>query len=341
MTVPQPRAAKYGKRVLVQGIHVDMAFAAIKRPIASTGIHVWQSTPMFSRDGRLLGILSVYFPEPHYPLYRELRMLDLYIPQAASLIERIRTEAALREHKELSTLVLNSITDGFMVMNADARFVYFNAAARSMLAEQKINADDLIGKQYLTEAFLEAHDDESGRAYRRAMSEQAMVEVENFFVPFNRWYSLRFFPMNANGMAIIVQDITERMRVEEALRESESRLRALAEASPGLIWQVDTKGSALYLNPRFRELVGVPLKDLVGTAWHSVIHPHDLGPYLAALDKAIRQRGGLRHRVRIKRRDGEWCWLETNALPWFTSEGDYAGHVGISIDISEAIETEK
>jgi two-component system CheB/CheR fusion protein len=139
-------------------------------------------------------------------------------------------------------------------------------------------------------------------------------------------------------MAIIVQDITERRSTEEALRESETRFRALAEASPGLIWQVDVNGNAVYLNPRFREMLGVPLKDLMGAAWHKVVHPQDLPSYVAALDKAIRQHGRLLHRVRVKRKDGEWRWLETNALPWFTSEGEYAGHVGISIDISEALE---
>ncbi|HEX4940030.1 MAG TPA: PAS domain-containing protein [Candidatus Kapabacteria bacterium] len=176
-------------------------------------------------------------------------------------------------------------------------------------------------------------------AFRRAARERVPIEVENYYVPFDRWYLIRFFPMNGEGMVIIVQDMTERRRAEEALRESETRFRALAEASPGLIWQADPKGNAVYLNPRFRELLGVPLKDLMGTAWHKLVHPDDLPSYVAALDKAIRQHGRLRHRVRVKRMDGEWRWLETNALPWFISEGEYAGHVGISIDITEALET--
>jgi PAS domain S-box-containing protein len=333
------RAAKHGKRIVVQNAYLDPAFAAGRPLLTSAGIRAWQSTPLFGRDGQLLGVLSTHFREPHYPLDRELRMLDLYARQAVSFIERLHIEAALREQQERFVLVLNSTIDGLMVLDADSRFVYFNAAARKMLAEQGINANNLIGKQYLTEAFREANEDESGLAYRRAANERVPVEVENYYVPFGRWYLIRFFPMNGDGMAIIVQDINERRRAEEGLRESETRFRALAEASPGLIWQVDTNGNAVYLNPRFRELLGVPLKDLMGTAWHKVVHPQDLPSYVAALNKAVRQHGRLRHRVRVKRMDGEWRWLETNALPWFTSEGEYAGHVGISIDISEALET--
>ncbi|SNS92645.1 PAS domain S-box-containing protein [Noviherbaspirillum humi] len=333
------RAATHGKRIIVQDAYLDPSFAASRPLLASAGVRAWQSTPLFSRDGKLLGVLSTHFREPHYPLDRKLRMLDLYARKAVSIIERLHGEVGLREQQEFFGMILNSTIDGLMTLDAESRFTYFNVAARNMLAEQGINADSLIGKQYLTEAFREARDDESGLAFLRATRERVPVEVENYYVPFDRWYLIRFFPMNGNGMVIAVQDITERRRAVEALRESETRFRALAEASPGLIWQVDPKGNAVYLNPRFRELLGVPLKDLMGTAWHKVIHLQDLPSYVAALDEAIRQHGRLRHRVRVKRTDGEWRWLETNALPWFTSEGEYAGHVGISIDISDALET--
>ena len=43
-------------------------------------------------------------------------------------------------------------------------------------------------------------------------------------------------------------DISKRQRADGNLRESEARFRALAEASPALIWQVDTQGRAVYLN---------------------------------------------------------------------------------------------
>ncbi|WP_151637451.1 PAS domain S-box protein [Noviherbaspirillum aerium] len=331
-------AAKHCKRTIVQDGYLDYRFAADRSLLDSAGIRAWQSTPLFGRNGILLGVLSTHFREPHYPPDRELRMLDLYSRQAVSIIERLFAETALREQQEFVMMVLNSTIDGLMTLDAESRFVYFSAAARKMLAEQGINADSLIGKQYLTEAFRDASEDESGLGFQRAVSERVLVEVENYYVPFNRWYLIRFFPMNGERMAIIVQDITERRRAVEALRESETRFRALAEASPGLIWQLDATGNAIYLNPRFRELLGVPLKDLMGAAWHKVVHPQDLPSYVAAIDKAIREHGRLQHRVRVKRKDGEWRWLETNALPWFTSEGEYAGHVGISIDISEALE---
>jgi PAS domain S-box-containing protein len=335
---PMSQVAITGQRLLIQDVLADGAFAASYPHLIPAGVRSCLFTPLPGRKGNILGVLSLFFHEARHPCDRDLRVLDFYTRQVGGLIERMFMEAELRASKDSMGLVFNSITDGLLILDHDARFVYLNAAARKLLAERGVDAEELIGKKYLVEAFCEASDDEFGQGFRRAMSEHIPVEVEDYYAPFDHWYLIRYFPMNQNGFAMAIQDTTERRRIEDALRESETRFRALAEASPGLIWQVDVKGSAVYLNPRFRELLGMPLKDLMGTGWHVVVHPEDLQSYVQALDTAVRQHARLLARVRVRRKDGEWRLLETNALPWFTVEGIYAGHVGISIEIAEAVE---
>jgi GAF domain-containing protein len=63
----------------------------------SSGIRASQSTPLISRGGKIVGVLSTHWREPYRPSERELRMLDVLGRQAADLIERKRTEEALRE----------------------------------------------------------------------------------------------------------------------------------------------------------------------------------------------------------------------------------------------------
>lgn len=335
---PIGQVAISGQRLLIQDVLADGAFTASHSHPIPAGIRSCLFAPLPGRKGNVLGVLSVFFRETRHPSDRELRVLDFYARQMGGLIERLHVEAELRASKDSMGLMLNSITDGLLILDHDARFLYFNVAARKLLAERGVDAEELIGKKYLAEAFREASDDEFGPAFRRAMSERVPVEVESYYAPFDHWYLIRFFPMNKNGMAMAIQDTTERRRIEDALRESETRFRALAEASPGLIWQVDAKGGAVYLNPRFRELLGKPLKDLMGMGWHAVVHPEDLRNYIQALEAAVRQHARLLTRVRVKRKDGEWRWLESSALPWFTAEGNYAGHVGISIELNEAVE---
>jgi signal transduction histidine kinase len=62
-----------------------------------TGIRAVQSTPLVGRSGRLLGMISTHWRQPHEPPERDLRLLDLLARQAADLIERTHAEASLRE----------------------------------------------------------------------------------------------------------------------------------------------------------------------------------------------------------------------------------------------------
>ncbi len=336
---PMGRVAMSGRQLMIQDVVADGAFSASFPYLVPAGIRSCLFTPLPGRENTILGVLSIFFREACHPCDRELRVLDLYARQVGGLIEHMHKEAELRASKDSIGRMLNSITDGFLTLDHEGRFLYFNAAVRKMLGDRGVDAKELVGKKYLTEAFREANDNEFGQGFRRAMEERIPVEVENYYPPFDHWYLIRFFPINENGLAMVIQDTTERRRIEDALRESETRFRALAEASPGLIWQVDSTGGAVYLNPRFRELLGKPLKELMGAGWHGVVHPEDLQGYVQALDTAIRQRARLLTRVRVRREDGEWRWLESSALPWFTAEGSYAGHVGISVEISAAVET--
>ena len=65
-----------------------------------TGIRAVQSTPLISRSGHLLGIISTHWREPHQPAERDLRLLDVLARQAADLLERLRSERTLAESEE-------------------------------------------------------------------------------------------------------------------------------------------------------------------------------------------------------------------------------------------------
>lgn len=62
-----------------------------------TGIRAVQSTPLVSRSGQVLGMISTHWRQPHQPSERDLRLLDLLARQAADLMERTQAETAVRE----------------------------------------------------------------------------------------------------------------------------------------------------------------------------------------------------------------------------------------------------
>ncbi len=139
----------------------------------------------------------------------------------------------------------------------------------------------------------------------------------------------------------VTVDLTERKHAEQALAENEARFRALAEASPVLIWQLDPEGNVVYLNPRCTVLTGASFDELVGKGWLAYLHPEDAAEYQAVIADAQHKRVTMRHRVRVLGASGDWYWLETYMAPWFSAHGNYAGHVAISIDITEAVRTQE
>jgi two-component system NtrC family sensor kinase len=62
-----------------------------------SGIRAVQATPLISRSGRLLGVLSTHWRQPHEPTERDLGLFDVLARQAADLIERAQSEAALQQ----------------------------------------------------------------------------------------------------------------------------------------------------------------------------------------------------------------------------------------------------
>lgn len=91
------RAAQQRRAVVIEDVQCDAEFAPHLAVAAAAGFRAVQSTPVISRDGELLGVLSTHFRKVHCPSERALRMVELYARQAAEFLERMKVELALRE----------------------------------------------------------------------------------------------------------------------------------------------------------------------------------------------------------------------------------------------------
>ena len=91
-------AAKQRKRVIVEDVQTDPQFVSHRAVAAAVGYRGVQSTPIMSRSGELLGVLSTHFRDPQRPSERALRMIDLYARQAAEVLEHMGVEPLRRQH---------------------------------------------------------------------------------------------------------------------------------------------------------------------------------------------------------------------------------------------------
>ena len=138
-----------------------------------------------------------------------------------------------------------------------------------------------------------------------------------------------------------VEDISERKRAEEALRESEERFRTMADGCPAMMWVTDADGGNRYVNRICREFFGTTCEDVAEDKWQPLFHPDDAPNYVRAFQRALQERAPFRTEARVRRADGEWRWIASYAEPRFSPSGEFLGHVGISPDITERKQAEE
>ena len=120
------------------------------------------------------------------------------------------------------------------------------------------------------------------------------------------------------GASTIARDITERNQMQEQLRASEKRFRALIEKSSDAIVLVDTNGVLLYVSPSTTRLLGYTPDELVGRSAFELIHPEDVETIAHALVAIVQEPGkGPKAEFRARHQNGSWRWIEaigTNLL---------------------------
>ncbi len=94
--LPCCRALRSAERIVIEDIEVDEHFTTYRAIARASGYRAVQSTPIMSREGVLLGTLATHFRTGQEPSDQDLRLLDLYVRQAADIIEHHKAVDALR-----------------------------------------------------------------------------------------------------------------------------------------------------------------------------------------------------------------------------------------------------
>jgi PAS domain S-box-containing protein len=160
----------------------------------------------------------------------------------------------------LTQAALDSISEGFVILDRDWRFAYVNPAAERFI--QKSRAELLGRSQW--ESFPEAGERLFGREYRRAVAENIPVQFEEFYPePLNAWFEVRAYP-SPEGLSIFFRDVTERRKTEEALRVNLTKYSVLFDSFPLGISVTDSAGKVREINRRASRLLGASREAVLG-----------------------------------------------------------------------------
>ena len=110
-------------RVIVADVHEDERIKGEDlKTYDFTGIRAVQSTPLVSRRGNLVGMISTHWSEPHAPTERDLRLLDILARLAADLIERNTQDEDLRKREERARTLTQLLSDVPWQARSDGAF---------------------------------------------------------------------------------------------------------------------------------------------------------------------------------------------------------------------------
>jgi PAS domain S-box-containing protein len=131
-------------------------------------------------------------------------------------------------------------------------------------------------------------------------------------------------------------DITDRKRMEAAIRESEARFRHMADSAPALIWMTDAQGRNTFANMHFDYLFGLPAGEMLEKGWASVVVEEDYPAFSREFREAFAVRRPFRSEIRVRDKLGQTRWLRCEGVARLDDAGAFLGYTGCAIDISDA-----
>jgi PAS domain S-box-containing protein len=160
-----------------------------------------------------------------------------------------------------------------------------------------------------------------------------------------RWFLSRAEPLRASDGTLlhwvgVNLDIEELKCTEQALRESELKLREIIETMPSMIWSTGPDGEPTHINQRVIDYAGCRFEDLLNLGWREFIHPDDFPETVNAFYHSIQTGESYQAVHRLRRADGQYRWHQQRAEPLRDKEQRIIQWYGVSVDIDDGKKAE-
>jgi len=278
--------------------------------------------------------------------------LDGIVVTIEDVSERVRAQESLRRSEQFFRAAIDSSPIGISVRSSTGRLLQFNKSWKEIWAipDEDIEADLRSERKTLKlddrDGYLGVWVDHVKRVYEVGGTLNIPeLKTRSRRAGAAEWVSQHFYALPDNSgkvdrVVIMTEDISERKKAELALRESEERYRALAEAAQDLIFVVDRDDSIQYVNSISAKFFGGSQVDIVGRKRSELFPPGAADTQKKSLDEVF-STGAPIYRENVTGFPGSPLWLGTWLAPLRDSSGNVTGVLEVSRNITARKQAEE
>jgi PAS domain S-box-containing protein len=339
---PTGTAIRFNKTVINNDTETNEQFAPWREQARAQGYRSSASTPL--RVGnRTVGTVNVYSAEAQAFDADRIVLFERLATDLGHALERGAAEAALRESEARTSLLLKSTAEGIYGVDMKGVCTFVNPAAMRILGYEK--EGDLIGKcihALIHHSYADGrpHPEEECTVRRSTLEgkpahadDEVHWRADGSSFPVEYWSHPMYRNGELVGAVVTFVDITERKRAEQALRETEFRLRTVVKAAPVVVFAIDRQGTFLVSEGAALANLDLSPGEVVGKNAFDVYAdtPHIIEQLKRALaGEAFTTHSEVANRI-----------YEVHYAPVRDESGELTGTIGIAIDDTERTTAER
>ena len=266
---------------------------------------------------------------------------------ARDITERKLAEETLAQSEARYRTILEEMDDGYFEVDLAGHYIFVNEANCRLLGYDR---QELIGKSFrcqMDEKDIQAVTSAFSRIYQTGKPERNItytaIRKDGTF----GYAEITGFPLqNRKGEIIgfrgVAREITERKKMEEALRQSEERYRSILDETHEAYYELDLAGNFTVANDALCGHLGYTREELMGMNFRGHVHKDDVERIYKIFAMIYQTRKPARGMVyRIVCKNGEISIIENTGLPLCSRKGEVIGFRGIARDITNQKEMEE
>ncbi|MGA9672580.1 MAG: PAS domain-containing protein [Terracidiphilus sp.] len=322
MAAIHPEDREKASRAFWDGVRSGQGFAIESRYLRCwDGTYRWhlqQAVPLCDAEGKVLK----------------------FVGTTTDIDDQKRAEVELRASETNLRQTVNSIPGLICTMNPAGEIEELNQP----LLEYFGKTPDELKSWRMTDA---VHPDDLAeviKTYTYSITTGTPYEIENRCRRADgvyRWFQVRASAVHDSdssicGWYVLLTDIDDRKRMEEALRVRELNLLQITETIPEMLWSASPNGAIDYCNGRLLDYTGVSPEHVMRDGWKNLLHPGDVEPAVEVWESCVKAGAPYRIEARVFHAlDRTYRWCVARALPLLDQEGRIAKWHGTVVDMHD------